>query len=228
MGKTVKQKPIGDDENGGKEWREGELIQTFHLNRIKEPLTPLMVEWLSVQTPELTNFEQMNFDHQLKKAFTSIEGWNEEELKVKFIGNILELGHLGDGDGMIGYYDKIISAVVDDIKLTVKADFMFAQGVLDSYRTPFFHFQEFKPYKNPTGDSMAQLLQAMMIAQVKNKNNQPIYGVEIIGKQWVFVIMEGKNYCLSRGFDAIDRTDLISIIAILRKFKTLLVERFLV
>jgi hypothetical protein len=36
-----------------KSWREGELIDTFNLNRIITTQTTLMQEWLDVQMPEL-------------------------------------------------------------------------------------------------------------------------------------------------------------------------------
>ena len=216
-----------DEESARKEWREGDLIKTFKLNRIVTYQTPLMQEWLDVQMPDLNIGEQYNFDRALLKAQTSIAGWNEEDLKMKFISPILELGQLMDGDGVIGYFDRIISATVEDIKLTVKSDFMLATGILDVFETPYFHFQEYKPYKNPSGDSMAQLLEAFLIAQEKNKNGKPLYGVDIMGTNWQFVIMEGKDYCISSIFNSIDRTDLLTIIAVLRKFKYILETRLL-
>ncbi len=216
-----------DDERSRKEWREGEIIETFNLNRIITYQTPLMQEWLDVQIPVLNVGEQYIFDGDLANAQKHIAGWNEEDLKMKFISTILRLGDIRDGDIIMGYFDKIISATVEGIKLTVKSDFMLAKGILDVFKTPYFHFQEYKPYKNPTGDSMAQLLEAFLIAQEKNKNGKPIYGVDIIGKQWTFVIMEGKDYCISKAFDSVDKTDLLTIIAILRKFKYILETRLI-
>ncbi len=223
----AKRQDQGDDGRTGKAWREGDLIDTFNLTRIKEEQTALMTEWLDVKEPEFSPAEQLYFDKIHKKAFKSIEGWNEEDLKIKFLGPILDLGTFDDDDKVIGYFDKVISATVDGIKLTVKSDFMFARGILDVFKTPYFHFQEYKPHRNPTGDSMAQLIQAFLIAQEKNKNDKPIYGVEIIGKQWTFVIMESRKYCLSKSFDSVDREELLTIISILRKFKTILYERLI-
>jgi hypothetical protein len=219
MAKSIK-KQI--EERAKKEWREGELIETFNLNRIVTTQTPLMQAWLDVPFPDLNAVEQYIFDEDLAYAQKHIAGWNEEDLKMKFISNILKLGYLRDGDIVLGYFDRIISATVEGIKLTVKSDFMLAKGTLDVFRTPYFHFQEYKPYKNPSGDSMAQLLEAFLIAQEKNQNGMPIYGVDIVGKQWTFVIMEGKDYCMSKVYDSVDRTDLLLIIAILRKFKHIL------
>jgi hypothetical protein len=104
---------------------------------------------------------------------------------------------------------------------------MMAKGILDVFETPYFHFQEYKPHKNPSGDSMAQLLEAFLIAQERNKNGLPMYGVDIIGKQWSFVIMEGKDYCISETYNSIERMGLLNIISILRKFKYILETRLL-
>jgi hypothetical protein len=205
-----------------KSWREGELIDTFHLNRIITTKTPLMEEWLDVPIPQLNVGEQYMFDKDLLKAQKNIVGWSEEDLKIKFISTILELGHLTEDDIAMSYFDKIISATVETIHLTVKSDFMLAKGTLNVFKTPYFHFHEYKPQLNPSGEPMAQLLQAFLIAQEKNQHTRPLYGAEVIGANWRFVTMEGKDYCISKTYDSVDKTDLLAIIAVLRKFRFIL------
>ncbi len=217
-----------DDESSRKNWSEGELLTTFNLNRMITQITPVMTEWLDVQPPVFNVGEQYIFNEDLLNAQTYISGWSEEDLKMKFISNILKLGQLKDDDKIVCGFDKIISATVEGTKLTVKSDFMLAKGVLDLFQTPYFHFQEYKPYKNPTGDSMAQLLSAFLIAQEKNKNGLPMYGVDIMGANWRFVTMEGKDYCISQAFDSVNGKDLMTIIAMLRKFKFILETRLMV
>jgi hypothetical protein len=219
---TMAKRQNGNSGNVGKNWKEGDLITTFKLTRIKQYKTLLMQDWLTVQPPTLNVAEQYLFDFVYEAALKSIEGWNEEDLKIKLIGPVLMLGQMTDDDTVIGYFDKTISATVEGIPLLVRADFMLAKGILDVFKTPYFHFQEYKPNKNPSGDSMAQLLEAFLIAQVKNKTAQPMYGVEIVGKQWTFVVMDGKEYCISPMYDATDRNSLLTIISILRKFKVIL------
>ena len=169
-------------------YSEGQLVDTFKLNRIAEYQTEQMKDWLNVETPSFNIPEQYIFDNALTKAIKNISGWNEEDLKMKFISDILPLGHLEDNGRFMTYFEKSLSAVVEGISLSVKTDFMVAAGVLDYPKHPYFHFQEYKPSKNPSGDSMAQLLEAMLIAQAKNKNGKPIYGCEVIGRNWNFVI----------------------------------------
>jgi hypothetical protein len=155
--------------------------------------------------PTLNTVEQSIFDDKYKLAVKKMTGWSEEDLKMKFISYIIDLGYLVDAEGIVTFFDKMISATVEGTKLTVKSDFMMASGVLDVFRTPYFHFQvggtpQYKPQKNPSGDPMGQLLQAFLIAQERNKNGKPLYGVEIIGESWRFVIMQGKEYCISKTF----------------------------
>ena len=216
-----------DNEYSGKNWREGDLMDKFQLNRITEYQTPLMQAWLEAPIAVLEPHEQRNFDDIFKSAVKSVQSWNEEDLKMKFLAPTLRLGQFTDDEKVIGFYDRTISATVENIPLTVKSDFMYASGTFDVFRTPYFHFQEYKPHKNPSGDSMAQLIEAFLIAQVKNKNNKPLYGVEIVGAYWKFVIMEGKNYCISNTFDCTKKQDLLSIIAILRHFRVILYEKLI-
>ena len=205
-----------------KQYTEGELITILNLNRIKESETPKMQEWLDVSKLILDDYEQRTFDDAIKRADKNIDGWNEEDLKMKFLSDILPLGNLVDNGRFMTYYEKKISGIVDGIELSVKTDFMVAKGVMSFHQNPYFHFHEYKPQINPTGEPMAQLITAMLIAQSINKNGKPIYGAEIIGQNWKFVIMQGRDYCISRSFDSIDRQDLLDIVAILRKFRYIL------
>jgi hypothetical protein len=230
MSKNDKNQAKTSNNNGErtkKEWSEGELLTHFQLTRIVTELTPVMAEWLDAPPIQLNPHEKYIFDNALLKAQKYLSGWQEEDLKVKFIGKILELGGLDDSDQIMCYFDKTISAMVENTKLTVKSDFMLARGTLDYFQTPFFHFQEYKPYKNPSGDSMAQLLEAFLIAQVKNKNQLPLYGVDIMGANWRFVTMQGKEYCVTQIYSSINHDQLLMIIAILRNFKRILEEKLL-
>ena len=55
----------------------------------------------------------------------------------------------------VSFFDKALEEEVEGHKLSVKADFVIAKGMLDYMQRPYFHFQEYKPKKNPTGDPMA-------------------------------------------------------------------------
>jgi hypothetical protein len=221
----ARQRKIETEE--GRNWTEAELVLQFNLKRITTYQTNLMKEWLDVQNPPLDEVEQLLFDRKLEEAAEKIAGWSEEDLKMKFIAFILELGHFKDENGIIGYFDKLIWAKVEGIELKVKSDFMLAKGFLDLHQNPYFHFQEYKPHKKPTGDSMGQLIEAFLIGQAKNEKPIPLYGLEIMGETWRFVIMEGKEYCISESFSATKKDNLLKIIAMLRKFKHILFTRLI-
>jgi hypothetical protein len=210
-----------------KEWKEGEMIRTFGLTKIVGNETDLMQEWINVPPPVFSIFEQHNFDNVYQMGVQKIDTWSEEDLKMKFISHVLDLGLVVEDQGFASFFDKKLSAVVDGYALSVNADFIIAQGILDYMERPFFHFQEYKPSKNPTGDSMAQLLEAFLIGQVQNDDGKPLYGCEVVGKSWRFVTIERREYCLSKTYDCTDRDDLLLIIAILRKFREILETRLL-
>jgi hypothetical protein len=210
-----------------KEWTEAELVLTFKLNRITSYETPLLKEWLAADKIVFSEGEKFIFDSVYPKVIEKITGWSEEDLKMKFISFVLELGRLTDFDKFVTFFDKKIAAVVEGISLSVKSDFMMATGFMNLYKNPYFHFQEYKPQLNPTGEPMAQLLQAFLIGQEKNQNEKPIYGLEVIGASWRFVVIHAKDYCISKTYDCTDKDDLMQIIAILRKFKEILETRLL-
>lgn len=214
-----------------KEWKEGEIALAFKLKKIDTTYTSLMQEWLSVTPPILEGTELGNFEKLVKKM-PKIKTWSEEDLKMKFISPVLELSRLMDDEGFVSFFDKKLGATVQGYKLSVKADFVIGSGLMDYMEKPYFHFQvggipQYKPDKNPTGDSMAQLLEAFLIAQEENADGKPLYGCEIVGKLWTFVILENKEYCVSKSFDSTEKDELLQIIAILRKFKWILETRLL-
>ena len=202
-------------------YSEGDIIELFKLTRVTITQTAEMLRWLAVQPPVLDLVEQGNFDRILPLAGRDIDGWGEEELKMNFISVILPLGHIQSNGRYKTFYEKTITAVVDGIELSPKTDFMIATSAFSKPKVPYFHFQEYKSSR-PTGDSMAQLLEAMLVAQEKNKNGKPIYGCEIVGKYWRFVILKDRNYCISDDFNSIKKDGLLAIIAILRHFKHIL------
>jgi hypothetical protein len=215
-----------ETKNKIRNYSEADLILEFNLNRLITEYTPLMTEWMNAETT-LTEFETITFQKICLRAKKEVLGWQEEDLKMKFIAPVLELANLVENDDFQSYFEKTVSATIDGHFLKTKTDFMVAKGILDKPQQPYFHFQEWKPHKRPTGDSMAQLLEALLIAQEINQHKFPMYGCEVMGKQWSFVILEGKSYCLSKSYDCTEQDDLLKIIAILRHFRHLLLTQFL-
>ena len=204
-------------------YSEADLVDAFGLKKFSgNAKMALMSEWTKAETT-LDDYESRLFERKLAKAQNSIEWWQEEDLKMKFISFILDLAYMEeDNDLYISYFEKTISATVDNLFLKVKTDFMLANGVMDKPKKPYFHFQEYKKLKDPNGDPVAQLIEAFLIAQELNQNGKPLYGCTVTGKLWDFFVMEGKTYCVSKSYDCTEREDLMKIIAMLRQFKVIL------
>jgi hypothetical protein len=199
-------------------YSEADLVEMFRLTRIKAQETSEMQRWLAAPPSVLNAGEQYSFDRVLPLAIRDIDSWNEEDLKMNFISQILPLGHIVSNGRYKNFYEKTVAAVVEGIPLSTKTDFMVATGILNKPKNPYFHFQEYKPQLNPSGEPMAQLLEAMLIAQENNKNGKPVYGCEVVGKDWRFVTLLDQNYCISKAYDSTERDELLAIIAILRHF----------
>jgi hypothetical protein len=210
-----------------KQYDEAEIIKMFNLERLGgNDQHPLMSEWTNVSAT-LSSGEQYLFDYITDNLLNKITGWNEEMLKMNFISPVLILGHFNETKYYKTYYESLLEATVDGHFLKIKADMMVASGILERAETPYFYFQEYKKNKDPKGDVTAQVLEAFLIAQEKNKNNKPLYGCTVIGKYWEFMVMENRTYCISKSYDCTDNEDLMQIIAILRKFKKILDTRLL-
>ena len=205
-----------------KSYSETELIDMFGLTRLSgSKKLPLMTEWTDT-TSSLTVFEMAYFEEIYANAEENIIGWQEEDLKMLLISPILFLGKIKNTKRYYTFFERTLEDTVEGYFLKTKTDFMLAAGSVGIFKVPYFHFQEYKPLKNPTGDSMGQLLEAFLIAQKQNNNGKPMYGCEVVGRMWHFVILKDRTYCLSDTYDSTKREDLLQIIAILRKFKDIL------
>ena len=69
------------------------------------------------------------------------------------------------------------------------------------------------------------MLSAMLIAQAINTDDKPIYGAYMIGTNTHFATLVGKNYCVSKKYEASYKDKLTKIIFILRKLKDLIDNR---
>lgn len=68
------------------------------------------------------------------------------------------------------------------------------------------------------------MLTAKLIAQGLNQDNNPIYGSYLFGSRWKFCILKGTQYAQSVEYDADKYNDLLKIVFVLRKLKTLILD----
>ena len=191
-------------------WLTQELHETFGLVRL--PSSPLLDAWLSA-TESITEAEQTRLEHLRINLLANADYWNEEELKIKFIGQLLDVAQL-EGPTFRTFYDRPLSVVLNGIRLYGTVDMLVATG-FQIPTEPFFCIHEYKQEGRREGDPKGQLLAAMLVAQALNTRKHPVYGCYVLGRNWFFVVLTGTDYAISDAFVA-TQTDLLTIFQALR------------
>lgn len=204
-------------------WTTGLVIKTFHLERVYEGFA-LLEDLMTVEN-DLTAIDIEMLDYRRAQLTRHVNGWNEETLKMKFIAFILDMARYDVGD-IQGVFETEMSAIVQNHPLKVVADFTVAKVIEDYIDKPYFYFHEYKQKKNAK-DPAAQVLLAMLIAQVHNQDGKPIYGCHVIGELWHFMVMQDDKYAMHKGLNATEPDDLQEILLILRKVKSILIKNLL-
>ncbi len=200
------------------------ILYSFGLPRLREGA--LIGQWITTTLGELSIDELNRLKKLHKKTLRSGDGWNEEELKMKFISLLFDLADIEVDDVIVSFYERPMTTVINDLKISVICDCLLASPAgMATPRVPYFFLQEFKKQKGDSNDPEAQMLAAMLVAQHKNADQKPIYGAWLVGSIWNFTVLEGKEYFVSRKFDAADFDDLLQIVYILRKLKELILNR---
>jgi hypothetical protein len=201
-----------------KYWLTQEIHQEFQLNR--ELKHDILDEWIN-STSSINDAEQMRLDELKNNLMLNAEYWNEEELKIKFIGPLLDLVKFDDEKIRV-FYDRPLTAQVSGITLSGTVDMMVATGFQIPSK-PFFCIHEYKQENKRDGDPKGQLLIGMIAAQAINNSenlyiNKPVYGCYVLGRNWFFMVLQDKKYSVSNGFDA-SQEDIFQIFKMLRSIK---------
>ncbi len=202
-------------------WTEGMVCAEFGLQNISEGESLNLLSWLDAET-EFSEYETSNLNEMLSLASRNINFWNEEELKMWFISDIVKMAHYNSDANFRPYFDREIAAKVQNFDLKVKVDFLIAKGVGDYVQKPYFCFHEYKRENKYHDDPVAQVLLAMLVAKTINESEKPFYGAYVIGRNWFFLVLENEKYAISPAFDSTQKEKIKQIIAILRKFKEIL------
>ncbi len=203
-------------------WRIGEVERTFGI-RFHKKLS-LMDKWLDFEK-DIT-IEEKNRIEPLRLLLEEMAiFWGEEDIKVFFIIPIISIVNFYIFDKYRTFMEATFQAEVKDIENNIynlcgRVEMVVATGKQDP-EIPFFFLNEYKAQaKGGFLDPQGQLLIAMLAAQTKNKDiNFPIYGMYNIGQNFFFVLLEQKNYTISKQFDATDKQDLEKIVSMLQFVK---------
>lgn len=124
------------------------------------------------------------------------------------------------------FLGRQLEAKFKNFTLKGRVDGVLASGMFEP-ELPFFCFHEYKKEKGADNDPIAQLLSAMIAAQKINNNQQPVYGCLVLGRNWFFMTLNGKEFCISNNFSSTHEDELQDIFRILKNMKTIIETKLL-
>jgi hypothetical protein len=200
-----------------KNWNRDKLNERFGLKRTINHHSLLV--WLN-SSAKIDDIEKTILLRLREKMLLYVDYWNEEEVKLKFIGHIITLADY-DTENLSAFVDRYFEGEVDGEILNGKPDFIVARGKQEM-KSPFFFLHEYKKeLDNDSPDPAGQLLAAMLLAyehnlQVPELSQKPIYGVYVVGRQWFFVILQGREYSISDSYSSTHEDELLDIFRIMK------------
>jgi hypothetical protein len=202
------------------------LEKTLGIEQVRYSKT--LDQWLNYQIA-ITESERNNLLEQQDVLIFNLLGWNEQELALNFIGPVVAMLRFKSKKFNL-FAERPIEASLtaidgSELILNGKPDGIIASGFREP-EVPFFFLHEHKQELDSSGDPAGQVLAAMLVGQAQNKNHDlPMYGCYIIGQNWYFLVLEGKNYTIASPFSATN-DELFDIFRILKALKAL-VEKWM-
>lgn len=195
-----------------------EVQELFNIKEVET--LPLLIEWESCIL-SINEHEQYIIELLRKELRKRVLSWNEDELKMFFIGPLIQIAHL-ETESFKPFTQRSLSATINTIEVNGRVDFMVAKG-LRTAKPPYFCIHEYKQESDKEGDPLGQVLIAMLAAQMLNENKFPILGAYIVGRNWFFVVLSDKEYAISNEYNATDE-DIFKILAFLQKSKEIMMR----
>jgi len=144
-------------------------------------------EWFNFEY-NITEYENQELNKLLDKNKHLIQSYSEEDLKLNFIGPIINLVNFLMIDRKIrSFYEESLVYKTDKFIFSGTTDFLISKGLKFSEK-PYFFIQEFKKgeeLKYPEPQLLSEL-----IAATELNNYTEIKGAYILGEIWRFVILE--------------------------------------
>jgi hypothetical protein len=195
-------------------WETQDVEIAFGIEQLRS--MPLLESWLQ-STTNLEQHQENIAEFLRLKLLDNADFWNEDELKLQFIAPLLLIIDYTIPHCKI-FSQRQISATINNIEIGGRVDFVLAKGKQKPMK-PYFFIHEYKQEtKKGSSDPKGQLLAEMLVAQVRNEATMPIYGCYVLGRSWFFMVLQGKEYAVSRAYDA-SQADIYAVIAMLRKVK---------
>ena len=200
-------------------WLQQEVEQKFGIRKV--PKLQALTDLLDVK-PDSDEFEKKQLEKLRIEVGDLISALGEEDLKMFFISQLINIvGFIKREYRM--FFDQNLNGEINGETIGGKVDCLLAKG-FQFPEQPFFFLQEYKSESRKAMDPLGQLLSAMVVAQVKNADDTPLFGCYVNGRMWFFVALVSKQYAVSAAYDATQQ-DLYLVVALLRKIKRLFEEK---
>ncbi len=153
-------------------WTIEEVEEYFHLTPLQS--NPELAAWLSADiacTPQ----EETQLLELCNLLQRHVNDWNEEELKLHFIGLLLHLVNYVH-DEYQAFFERLLSVKIDGERLRGIVDCIIAQG-RRSPKRPYFCLHEYRLERHSSNDPLGQVAVAMVATQHLNNDSKPVWGV---------------------------------------------------
>ncbi len=187
-----------------REWTLDKIDDAFGLQQVRR--LPILEELLAFEY-QADDYEKRYLSN-LSESYITLGGdsWNEVELENKFISPLIVFSDIAN-QRYSYFLERDLSAIIGDYELSGRVDGMIATGYRNP-KMPYFCLNEYKRQTDPNGDPQGQVLAAMLAAQQLNNNekrntDKPIFGSYIIGRDWYFLALVGKEYAISKDFSCV-------------------------
>ncbi len=206
-----------------KDWNLTSLDEAFGLKQKWE--CEIMQNWQKEASKITISEAEKQILLDLQEPLTwGGKSWNEVELENKFISPVIMTAKIDDRT--IGYFlERTLSGTIGEYELSGNVDGMIATGFRDPHK-PFFCMHEYKRSVENQGTPDGQVLAAMLVVQEKNGNDKPIYGMYIVGLTWNFMVLQGKEYCVSKDYKS-DDEEVFAIFRMLKALKQIILRDLL-
>ena len=198
-------------------WKAEEVQNEFHVTRLFQQ--PVFLSDFLANLPILNEAEKKAVDELQAQLLFMADVWNEYDMSILFVGplfNIIKSQQIQYRT----FFNHTLKGVLNNKEITGRIDGMLAKG-RQIPQLPIFFIQEYKPESGPNGDPLGQLLIEMVTAQaLNNESEQTVYGCYIIGRNWFFVVLKGKEYAVSDVYVATQNA-IYDIVGILKKVQTM-------
>lgn len=201
-----------------KHWRRQQLVDTFGLKQKRQ--CDDLDNWLNSDEDILENTKRELIRLQ-EKLRRNILTWNEQEMTVKFISLIMD--KINYDNALFGLFaNRTLIGEIDGETVSGEVDMIIGSGEY-GLKMPYFCLSQCKIGEGEDYDPLGELIIAMITAQ-SISNQETMYGVYILERNWFFLTLKNRAYCISDSYIASRESDIFTIFKILKELKRIVGE----